>query len=166
MKDDNSKWEEYKLHIDLYKFYMDIALKANLFFYAISGGILTYCLGKYKDVNLIKYSLLLPILMSIVFGGIFIYGARTWYRVMERMVGSIEKPTGKFRRKVFYWIAQFVAGAKRHQILKIDVREELKEVQTPSLQMLFWLLLIFGILFFIVGASMAGVLFLMNKGIN
>jgi hypothetical protein len=134
MNDDYSKWEEYKLHIDLYKFYMDIALKANLFFYVLAGGILTYCLGKYKEVNLIKYSLLLPMLMSLVFGGIFIYGARTWHRVMERMVGSTEKPTAGIRKKLLYCVTEFIAGAKRARIPNINIENELKVVQTPGLQ--------------------------------
>lgn len=37
----NLTWEEYKLFAEFYKFFLDFALKANVFFYAITGAILT-----------------------------------------------------------------------------------------------------------------------------
>lgn len=68
-------WRQYNLHIDLYKYYLDLSLKANAFFYLITGGILTFYFANSKD-GLVKYSLLLPIIMSLAFGFSFIYGAK------------------------------------------------------------------------------------------
>lgn len=62
-------WREYNLHIELYKFHMDMALKANLFFYAITGGILTYVFQKPELRNV----LFLPVLMGLTLCGGFIY---------------------------------------------------------------------------------------------
>ena len=67
-------WRQYNLHVDLYKFYLDIALKVNVFFYVITGGILTFYFANSNE-RLIRYSLLLPIILSIGFGGVFIYGS-------------------------------------------------------------------------------------------
>lgn len=37
-------WRQYNLWLDLYKFHLDLVLKANAFFYLITGGILTFIL--------------------------------------------------------------------------------------------------------------------------
>jgi hypothetical protein len=67
-------WRQYNLHVDLYKFYLDIALKMNVFFYLITGGILSFYLANSNE-RLLKYSFLLPIILSIAFGVVFIYGS-------------------------------------------------------------------------------------------
>ena len=67
-------WRQYNLHVDLYKFYLDIALKLNVFFYAITGGILSFYFANSNE-RLIRYSLLLPIILSMAFCGVFIYGS-------------------------------------------------------------------------------------------
>ena len=67
-------WKQYELHVGLYKHYLELALKFNVFYYAGTGAILSYYFSK-TDVPLIKYSLLFPIIMSLGFGILFIYGA-------------------------------------------------------------------------------------------
>jgi hypothetical protein len=67
-------WRQYNLHVDLYKFYLDIALKLNAFFYLVTGGILTFYFANSNE-PLIRYSLLLPIILSVAFGGVFIYSS-------------------------------------------------------------------------------------------
>jgi hypothetical protein len=54
---------------------MDLILKANAFFYAITGGILSFFL-LHPEQPVIKWSLLLPAIMSIALTGAFAYGAR------------------------------------------------------------------------------------------
>jgi hypothetical protein len=49
-------WQQYALHVDLYKFYLDLALKTNALFYGITGAILTYYFA-HPGAQLIKYSL-------------------------------------------------------------------------------------------------------------
>lgn len=74
-------WRQYSQNVELYKFYMDLALKFNIFYYAVTGAILSFYFAQNGDGAVpvpdsnIKYSLLLPILMSVAFAGFFIYGA-------------------------------------------------------------------------------------------
>lgn len=67
-------WKQYALHVDLYKNYLDLVLKFNIFYYASTGAILSFYFSK-TDVSLIKFSLLFPIMASVCFGVLFIYGA-------------------------------------------------------------------------------------------
>lgn len=36
------KWNDFKLNVELHKSYLDLALKINLFYYAITGAILSF----------------------------------------------------------------------------------------------------------------------------
>jgi len=67
-------WRQYSQHTDLYKFYLSLVLKANIFYYAITGAILSYYFTNIEK-GPIKYSLLLPIILSISLGMIFLRGA-------------------------------------------------------------------------------------------
>jgi hypothetical protein len=67
-------WKQYELHVGLYKHYLELVLKFNVFYYAGTGAILSYYFSK-TEVPLIKYSLLFPIIMSLGFAILFIYGA-------------------------------------------------------------------------------------------
>ncbi|MFH7029935.1 MAG: hypothetical protein ACHBN1_32370 [Heteroscytonema crispum UTEX LB 1556] len=70
-------WKQYYLWIELYKFYLDTAFKANAFFYAVTGGILTFYFSN-PNKQYVKYSLLLPAIMSCGFLYIAIYGIRAF----------------------------------------------------------------------------------------
>ncbi|MGI8641689.1 MAG: hypothetical protein ACR2MG_17310 [Pyrinomonadaceae bacterium] len=74
----NFKWEEFKLRVEHYKYYLNIALQVNAFFYLTAGGVLGFFLKdstqQAKDNHLVFF-LLLPILIGSVLGGIFLYGA-------------------------------------------------------------------------------------------
>ena len=92
------RWLEYDHHIKLYQYYLDIALKANMFFYGITGGILAFI---YKDVDKgskFTLALLLPILMSFSFAVVFLYGAYVGrevtytIRVLKRQLGIKRAP--------------------------------------------------------------------------
>src|SRR5687768_12648602 len=65
----------YDLLIDLYKFYFDGAFRANVFYYAAVGGILTYYFSHRED-PLMKGALAFPLLMSFGLAVVFWYGAR------------------------------------------------------------------------------------------
>ena len=67
-------WRQYSMQVDLYKHYLKILIEFNVFYYAITGAILSYYLT-HASAPLIKYSLLLPLAMSVLFTGFFIYGA-------------------------------------------------------------------------------------------
>lgn len=67
-------WNQYALHIDLYKFYLSTAVKITIFYYAITGAILSYYFASGYD-GISQYALLLPFLFSAAIGVIFITGA-------------------------------------------------------------------------------------------
>jgi predicted RNA binding protein YcfA (HicA-like mRNA interferase family) len=67
--------KQYQTHIDLYKHYLELSLKVNIFYYAITGAILSFYFTKAHNNDIIRYSLLLPILMSVFFAIIFIYSS-------------------------------------------------------------------------------------------
>jgi hypothetical protein len=67
-------WKQYALHVDLYKFYLDMSMKGNAFYYAITGSILTYYFQNASN-GAIRYALLLPIAFSFALGSVFFYGA-------------------------------------------------------------------------------------------
>lgn len=63
--------EDYDRLIEMYKFYVGTVLNANAFYYAITGGVVTYFLAN-SEMRLIEYSLLLPLLLT------FILAALSW----------------------------------------------------------------------------------------
>ncbi len=66
-------WRQYNLHIELYKYYFDLAIKANTLFFTVTGAMLAFYFAN-SSIALIKFSLLLPAVMSITLGIAFIYG--------------------------------------------------------------------------------------------
>lgn len=54
--------------------YLELALKLNLFYYAITGAILSFYFS-HTEEPLLRYSLVLPFVMGAVFSGLFFYGA-------------------------------------------------------------------------------------------
>ena len=85
-------WNQYILWIDLYKYYLDSAFKANVFFYAITGGILTFYFSN-PQKQYLKYALLLPTLMSGSFLYIAIYGIRA-FEITKKEVSLLAKELG------------------------------------------------------------------------
>jgi len=74
MDDRELDWNNYNMGVNLYRSYLDLVIKINLFYYAITGAIVSYYFA-HSNNGLVKYSLLLPILMSILFAAFFIYSA-------------------------------------------------------------------------------------------
>jgi hypothetical protein len=68
-------WKQYQQNVDLFKFYMDLLIKFNVFFYAVTGAIISFVLAHSSEHDLLRYALLLPLIMSVAFAGFFIYGA-------------------------------------------------------------------------------------------
>jgi hypothetical protein len=56
-------WRQYELQVELYKQYLDLVLRFNVFYYAITGGILSFFFsreqkGRYRTIgaNLSRWS--------------------------------------------------------------------------------------------------------------
>jgi hypothetical protein len=65
--------DHYGHNIDIYKFYLSIIIQMNLFYYGITGAILSFYF-LHSEISYLKYSLLLPIIFSVGLIAIFISG--------------------------------------------------------------------------------------------
>jgi len=119
------KLDELKIRVDTYQKYINTTLQVNAFYYAITGAVLGFYLGKANEE--LAYFLWLPILMGAVLGSIFIYAAHLQKRAAE-------------------CIKRIVADLNGNAHLGIE--------EIPDIYLLHWLLLVFGIIFFIVGLGL------------
>lgn len=82
----NVLWKQYATYVDLFKFYLDTALKANLWFYSITGAILTYYFAvknaRPDSPNVLnaaasplEHTLVLPMVLGVGLGIIFLVGS-------------------------------------------------------------------------------------------
>lgn len=69
------EWKDYEMSVDLHKSYLDFAIKLNLFYYAITGAILSFHFSK-ESPTVSIFGLFLPILMSLALGVFFLYSAK------------------------------------------------------------------------------------------
>jgi len=67
-------WRQYNQAVELYKYYLDIVIKLNVFFYAVTGAILSFVVANLKDPNY-RLAVLLPLAMSIGLAVVSFYGA-------------------------------------------------------------------------------------------
>jgi hypothetical protein len=74
MNDKELLWKQYELNINTYRGYLELALKINIFHYAITGAILTYYFA-HHDQPLIRLALVFPLAMSVWFTVLFGVGA-------------------------------------------------------------------------------------------
>ena len=68
-------WKQYEIQVDLYKHYLKLALEVNVFYYAITGAIVSYYFA-HRAESSVQYALLLPIIMSAMFSFLFIWGGQ------------------------------------------------------------------------------------------
>jgi len=78
-------------HIDLYKFYFEITVKINLFFYGITGAIMSYYYANKGDNEYLVFSLLIPLFFSGLLVVVFSYGARTLKPIQDEIVMISDK---------------------------------------------------------------------------
>lgn len=68
-------WKQYEIQVDLYKNYLKLALEVNVFYYAITGAIVSYYFA-HKAESSVQYALLLPIIMSAMLSLFFTWGGQ------------------------------------------------------------------------------------------
>lgn len=71
---EDTRWKEFEMRIEAYRYYLNIALQTNIFFYAITGVVLGFYLNRTNDRYLV-YAFLLPILIAAILGSVFRYAA-------------------------------------------------------------------------------------------
>ncbi|HEX7314353.1 MAG TPA: hypothetical protein VF297_10545 [Pyrinomonadaceae bacterium] len=124
------RWKEFEMRIEACRYYLNIALQTNVFFYAITGVILGFYLNKTTNEYLV-YALLLPILIASILGGIFIYAAG----LQKKAADTIEDIRRELRNEK-----------------SDEKRATIKEI--PDLELLYILLLIFGWVFIFIGVAL------------
>ena len=67
-------WKQYQINVDLYKHYLKLTIELNVFYYAITGAIISYYFANTEN-GLLRFALLLPMLMSAMLAGLFFYGS-------------------------------------------------------------------------------------------
>ncbi|MCG9786826.1 hypothetical protein L1D61_06660 [Vibrio mediterranei] len=70
-------WKRYELNVNNYTKYLDFVLRLNLFYYGITGAIVSFYFSHNANGSVMEYSLLLPIFFSVgvFFLSIFGHGA-------------------------------------------------------------------------------------------
>jgi hypothetical protein len=90
-------WREYQISVDLYKFYVDVAIKVVVGYYAVTGGILSFYFTSSRGA-VARWALVLPCLVSFAIALLFLWGARLWsfvrndvFRIAKALdIGSFE----------------------------------------------------------------------------
>ena len=66
MENQEMSWRKFAQDVDLYKFYLDISVKAALFVFGITGALASYFFSTdVKDV--VVYSLIFPLILNLGF---------------------------------------------------------------------------------------------------
>jgi hypothetical protein len=97
ISDDINLWERYVMHVDLYKYYMGFILKINIFYYGITGAILSYYFSNNLNGTKQEMVLFLPIAISVCLYAFFHYAQKAYLVSMED-IDSIADQLGMYRR--------------------------------------------------------------------
>ncbi|MFT5544028.1 MAG: hypothetical protein ACI96N_003247 [Arenicella sp.] len=96
LPDEEKLWKRYQMHVDLYKYYLDYALKINIFYYGITGAILSYYFTNDANGTSRELVLLLPIAISVCLYALFSFAQKT-YIVSVEDIEIIAKKLGMNR---------------------------------------------------------------------
>lgn len=58
-------WNRYKHDVELHRTYLDLVVKINALYYAVTGAIISFYFLHIEKDPLIKYSLIFPLFMSL-----------------------------------------------------------------------------------------------------
>ncbi len=84
MTQDEINWKDFEMSVNLHKNYLDLVVKLNLFYYAITGAILSFHFtNEIQSVSVI--ALILPILMSLLLGFFLIYASKLAWNLRENI---------------------------------------------------------------------------------
>jgi len=86
-------WKRYEHDVLLHRSYLDLIIKLNLFYYAVTGAILSFYFVKREDeIDYLVFSLLLPISMSASFAIFFFrsaFAAKTSHDYIMKLCDSM-----------------------------------------------------------------------------
>jgi len=58
------KWNDFKQAVELHRSYLELAMKLNMFYYAITGAILSFYFT-HNDIPMAKFALGLPLVLGL-----------------------------------------------------------------------------------------------------
>ncbi len=67
---DDIRWKQYALFVDVFKHYLDLVLKFNIFYYAATGAFMSFYLS-HNTLFAMRYSLLFMATLSLGFAVFF-----------------------------------------------------------------------------------------------
>jgi hypothetical protein len=68
------KWNDFKQAVELHRSYLELAMKLNMFYYAITGAILSFYFT-HNHIPMAKFALGLPIVLSAALAVVFLWSA-------------------------------------------------------------------------------------------
>jgi len=84
--------KHYEVLIDAYKHHLDLVLKVDAFYYAVTGAITSYYLSK-PNVGYMRFALILPILMGATLA-IFVFFAAYWVDPLGHELDRVKDSLG------------------------------------------------------------------------
>ena len=86
-------WDKYKHEIETFRAYLDFIIKLNASYYAITGAILSFYFLNFKSSPELKWSLLLPIIMSFALA-VFCYKGAGMAKISQADFEDIAEQLG------------------------------------------------------------------------
>lgn len=108
-KDMQFLWERYKYEVELHRSYLDLVIKINTFYYAITGAVVSFYFLHIHSEPLVKYSLILPFFMTLALA-IFYWRCANAAEVSQ---GNIDKLAQNLQFDVGSVIAKILANLLR-----------------------------------------------------
>jgi len=90
MEKETIYWEDFKMSVELHKFYLELIVKISFYYFAITGAILSFHF-KSDNPEVSFYGLLLPITLSFLLGIFLLYGARLAWNLKNNIAKRAEK---------------------------------------------------------------------------
>ncbi len=109
-----SNWARYQHEVDLHRSYLDLVIKINAFYYAVTGAIVSFYFLHIDKEPLLKFSLILPLIMTIALA-VFYFRAANAADISQKNielltknldfeVGSVVAAVLAFLLRVFFWL--------------------------------------------------------------
>lgn len=101
LKENRLLHKQYESLVELYKFYLNLALQTSIFFYGITGGIISFYFSQKAQLNMnavavgkgqidvLQFSLVLPIIYSLLFGFLSFRGSYLLKRNVDDHIREI-----------------------------------------------------------------------------
>lgn len=89
---DDLLWKRYEHDVNLHRGYLDLVLKLNIFYYAVTGAIISFYF-LHSSEPLIKYSLVLPFIMSVALA-VFFWRAASAADISDKYIMDVAEKLG------------------------------------------------------------------------